>query len=130
VPADRDIGWERDRPVNAELGRKVLDHVTAHPGEPGVCARALVISGWEAAGGSAFRRPDGTVTDDGGVITGEALRLLGLAEGEFRRRKPGSLDGDEEDRRTVVSLFSVGGDEAREWLRELVEAAEGEARRA
>jgi hypothetical protein len=116
--------------VNAELGRKILDHVAAHPGDPGVCERALAVSGWEAAGGSAFRRPDGTETDDGGVITGEALRLLGLSEGEFRRRKPGSLDGDEEDRRAVVSLFSVSDDEAAAWLRELVEAAEGEARRA
>lgn len=129
--------------MNAALGRMVLDHVTANPRDLDMCVWAangpcgtsaciagwaLVMSGWEVAGDNVFRRPDGTEVDDGEVIAGEARTLLGLGVREFWRRAHGP-DADEEDRCTVVSLFTVGNREAVDWLRELVEAAEREVRR-
>lgn len=116
--------------MNAELGRLVLDHVTAHreqlnmgvwgeldstPCGTSACLAGwtLIFSGWELVEDDTFRKlSDGYETDRPDVLADEARKLLNLSDDEFWR---------EDD---LWCLFNVRDDIAVEWLRELVEKAE------
>lgn len=117
--------------MNADLGRKVLDHVTAHreqfdmsdfghidPECGTVCCLggwAMVLSGYHVSP-QAFFRPDGSVVGSEGD---EARELLGLSDEEYAREYEGSR---------VPSLFlDYDEDRAIERFRALVEAAEAVA---
>lgn len=112
--------------MNAELGRRLLDHVTANPAQfdmarwcECLAGNALALSGWAPLGDGAFLRPSGGEVSDPAEIGREARRVLGLSGEEFWRRAADDGGGAE-------CLFAVDNDEAVEWLRELVEKAEAD----
>ena len=119
--------------MNAELGRKVLDYVTAHRDQfdmnvfgehvPAcgttacLAGWALLLSGYQITGFDLFARPDGTEVS-GETLSREAGWLLGIPAEEF------DADGE-------CPLFYVeDDDEAIERFRALVEAAEQLGREA
>jgi hypothetical protein len=124
--------------VNADLGRRILDHVAAHPeqldmslwGEEGPCGtpaclagRALIFSGWTLVDDGTFREPGGDwETGRSATIADEARRLLRLDDGDFWRLARPEETG--EGSHPAVCLFEVGDDEAVRWLRRLVEREE------
>jgi hypothetical protein len=115
--------------MKADLGRKVLDHVTVHREqfdmdifgvELPVCGTtaclagwAMLLSGYKLVGYEAFRRPDGTRVHGN---TEEAMHLLDLTEAEL-----------EDDRGRRFLFYILSEDEAIARFRALVEAAEAEA---
>lgn len=117
--------------MDAELGRKILDHISAHPdqhhqwvwGKPDdVCGTAaciagwaLIFSGWELTGPAEFTAPDGE-TLPGWRIQDMARTLLDLDDDEFY----------DDDGATLFDAHLDGG-EARDWLVALVGAAEARA---
>lgn len=116
--------------MDAVLGRKVLDYVTAHRDEfdmkvfgirgtacgtvACLAGHAMLLSGYslaEAGGGYPFSRPDGTPVFD---EASEATRLLALTDEEYYGdwQEPATLFGPQNDD------YAIGR------LRSLVEAAE------
>jgi hypothetical protein len=112
--------------VNAALGRRVLNHLTWHPGQLGasgqgrhdrergtiasVAGWTLLLSGYALPPGGGYQRPDGTIVGWHQAV-GEAARLLGLTSAE-RYGRDCPLSGE------------LDADKAIAWLRALVEATE------
>src|SRR5712692_7014474 len=109
---------------NPELGRKVLDYVTSHPGEfdmtvwggftpcgtvACLAGHTMLLAGYQLARLNSFHRPDGTKVRR---KSAEAAKLLGLVP-------------DEQFSQDSFSLFGVQQNEdAIKWFRRLVEKSE------